>query len=377
MANNEDLVSMGFTAQEIAQVEALSKKKSFGGLYESTWTHQQNANWAANDSNTRREAAIKDIINKRGGGGSGQKGGSASGSESSSFSGIEDPQVYAQLKGKLSGMIAGTDTDIARAKQFKEQSINQYDQLLANYSKQGAFTDAAALMQQNLSSAMEANKPAIQRAMEGAGTSAGSMQALLSQQLADKASLSAGALGAQQAVSYGQIAAQLMGGRGQLTTGRDAGVSDIAMIGDLLKISRGNQNSYSNFDPASMMNAETNRMLVGGQLANQTNAVNAIKSAARNKELDDAYAKINSTGFSGDGIKGFGGYSSVAEYDTATAAAEKKKRDDEKKKRDDYRAQLDAQNARYQAYTSSTPAYAGKPSGSLTNETTGQRYQFS
>lgn len=296
MANNEDLVAMGFTPQEIAQVEALSKRKATHTMYDSTWTMQQNTNWAANEANTRREAAIKDILGNKGGGVGQQRGGTQSGNES--FSGIADPEVYAQLKNKLSGMLGGTDADTLRAKQLKEQSINQYDQLLADFSKKGAFTDAAALMQQNLNSAMEDNKPAIQRAIEGSGTSAGSMQALLSQQLADKASLSAGALGAEQAKAYGQISASLMSGRGQLTTGRDTGISDIAQIGDLLKVNKGS--AYSNFDPANMMNAQTNRMQFEQNTLNQANALQEAKNAAHHAEVQANLDKINSSGFAGN-----------------------------------------------------------------------------
>ncbi len=208
----------------------------------------------------------------RSGGTGTSKGSAASGQES--FTGIADQEVFGALKNKLSGMLAGTDANTNLATQQKQESIGKYDQLLADYSKQGAFTDSAALMQQNLKTVMEANKPAIQRAMEGAGTSAGSMQALLSQQLSDKAALSAGALGAEQAKSYGQISAQLMGGRGQLTQGRDSSASDIVGIADLLKVSKGS--SYGNFDPASMLNAEAN--MLRAQSASETAGGGAAKS---------------------------------------------------------------------------------------------------
>jgi hypothetical protein len=232
-------VDYGLTEQEYKQAQEMAKLKQI----------QSGGNFTAAPGSYQRALAAEIEAIRRNKGQGAATVGTQSGTESSSFSGIADPEVYAQLKNKLSGMLSGTDANTARAAQLKEQSINQYDQLLADFSKKGAFTDAAALMQQNLNSAMEANKPAIQRAIEGSGTSAGSMQALLSQQLADKASLSAGALGAEQAKAYGQISASLMSGRGQLTTGRDAGISDIAMIGDLLKTSRSNSNSFSNFDP--------------------------------------------------------------------------------------------------------------------------------
>jgi len=221
---------------------------------------------------TYSKALDRMVERERARSGGASKGGGASGQES--FSGIADQEVFGALKSKLSGMLAGTDAGTALAKQQKQESIGKYDQLLADYSKQGAFTDAASLMKQNLNASMEANKPAIQRAMEGSGTSAGSMQALLSQQLSDKASLSAGALGAEQAKAYGQISAQLMSGRGQLTQGRDSGVADIVGIADLLKVSKGS--SYGNFDPASMLNAEAN-MLRAQSASDLTGGAGATK----------------------------------------------------------------------------------------------------
>lgn len=82
--------------------------------------------------------------------------------------------------------------------------------LLQDYSKQNAFGDAQGLMALTLQKAMEQNMPAISRAIEGAGTSAGSMQALLAGNAARDASLAASALGAEQAKSYGNISSNLM-----------------------------------------------------------------------------------------------------------------------------------------------------------------------
>ena len=74
--------------------------------------------------------------------------------------------------------------------------------LLAQYSKQQAFSDAQGLMALNLQQSMEKNKPAIAKSIESAGTSASSMQGLLSQNLARDSALSASALGAEQAKAY-------------------------------------------------------------------------------------------------------------------------------------------------------------------------------
>lgn len=92
----------------------------------------------------------------------------------------------------------------------RESVYPMLQNLLQDYSKQNAFGDAQGLMALTLQKAMEQNMPAISRAIEGAGTSAGSMQALLAGNAARDASLAASALGAEQAKSYGNISSNLM-----------------------------------------------------------------------------------------------------------------------------------------------------------------------
>ena len=81
--------------------------------------------------------------------------------------------------------------------------------LLQQYSKQQAFTDASGLMALNLKKSQEANAPAIAKSIEGAGTSASSMQGLLASNLANDSALAASALGADQAKAYGVIQTNL------------------------------------------------------------------------------------------------------------------------------------------------------------------------
>ena len=81
--------------------------------------------------------------------------------------------------------------------------------LLQQYSKQQAFTDASGLMALNLKKSQEANAPAIAKSIEGAGTSASSMQGLLASNLANDSALAASALGAEQAKAYGGIQTNL------------------------------------------------------------------------------------------------------------------------------------------------------------------------
>jgi hypothetical protein len=74
--------------------------------------------------------------------------------------------------------------------------------LLGEFSKQKAFEDAKGLMALNMQNSMQKNMPAIQKSIEGAGTSASSMQSLLSQNLVADSALAASALGAEQAKAY-------------------------------------------------------------------------------------------------------------------------------------------------------------------------------
>lgn len=119
------------------------------------------------------------------------------------------PQSLASLEALISMLQGGGSlqqkAEIAR----KKQTQDLIQQMLGQYSSGQAFTDAQGLMALNLQKAMETNMPQIQRSIEGAGTSASSMQSLLAQNMARDSSLAASALGAEQAKAYGGITSQL------------------------------------------------------------------------------------------------------------------------------------------------------------------------
>ena len=112
------------------------------------------------------------------------------------------PESLAALQGLIDQLMSGGTNEILseRAKRAQTQQVIQA--LLGQVSSGQAFEEAKGLMALNLQKAMEQNMPAIQRAIEGSGTSAGSMQALLAQKLASESALSASALGAEQAKAY-------------------------------------------------------------------------------------------------------------------------------------------------------------------------------
>lgn len=121
--------------------------------------------------------------------------GSNTGGSSAALSGLSS------LMALLQKQAAGTDV----YGQARQEDITAQQQTQADYSKENAFTDAQGLMNKALADTMQQLLPSINMASEGAGASQGSMRALLLQQAAQKAATEAAALGAQQAVDYGNI----------------------------------------------------------------------------------------------------------------------------------------------------------------------------
>jgi len=165
-------------------------------------------------------------------------------SDSESFSGISNPEALASLLNFIKTGVNGNPN--YQAQLAKRQGVaGEVNSLMGNYSKEAAFRDAQMLMQQNLQKSMEAQMPSIMAAIQGAGTSASSMQGLLSQQLAQSSAQSAGALGAQQATSYGNIAANLSNTLEALTRIDNSGTTDYLKALELLRESTSKSTSSS------------------------------------------------------------------------------------------------------------------------------------
>lgn len=175
-------------------------------------------------------------------GGGGGGGTSASGS----MSGIDNPEALKMLMDYLGMQLSGgTEEEKAlRAERLKQIALTRAN--AGDYTKGAAFADAAALMAQNLRQAMEKQMPAINKAIQGAGTSAGSMQALLSQKLATESSQAASALGAEQAKAYGGISAQLQAVLEALTRADATNSNAIANAFNNLKVTRSYSSAINN-----------------------------------------------------------------------------------------------------------------------------------
>lgn len=174
-----------------------------------------------------------------GGGGGGESSGS-------SFTGITDPAVYAILLQALQSAAGGGDADYKAQRAERNTEIQRTRALSGDYTKNAAFADAADLMAQQLRQSLEANMPAISKSIQGAGTSASSMQGLLSQKLATESAQAAGALGAKQATDYGQISGVLQGILERLTVPDNSNMQALAQLLNVAKTSSQTQRSVTN-----------------------------------------------------------------------------------------------------------------------------------
>lgn len=170
---------------------------------------------------------------------------SQSTSNSSSFNGITDANALKALQALIAQLASGGTEADKKQQAERTQTIDDTRAAAADYSKDAAFQDAADLISQSLQASMEKNMPAISKSIQGAGTSASSMQGLLSQRLATDAAQSAGALGAQQATSYGGITAQLSSVLEKLTQSDPTNTNALINALGLLKNTTSSSSSQS------------------------------------------------------------------------------------------------------------------------------------
>ena len=167
-------------------------------------------------------------------------------SSQSQFAGIDNPEALSILMDFIRQTAGGGTEEQRKQRAERNTEIQRTRALAGDYTKQSAFADAAELMAQQLRVSLEKNMPAISRSIQGAGTSASSMQGLLSQKLATESAQAASALGAEQAKSYGNISAQLQGVLEALTRIDPSIESNLLKALDLTKVSRSEGRSVTN-----------------------------------------------------------------------------------------------------------------------------------
>lgn len=189
---------------------------------------------------------------------------STSSSVSSGFSGINDPKALEALQTLIEQLQSGGTDAMKSQAASKKAGIDQINAALGDYKKSAAFQDALDLVTASLDKALLAQKPAITRAVHGAGTSASSMQGLLAQNAAEAASTQAGALGAEQAKSYGQITASLLNTLVNATNSSDPAVTELLKALDLTRVSQQNSTSVSQSQGSSTDPVQQQQQSSGG-----------------------------------------------------------------------------------------------------------------
>lgn len=99
--------------------------------------------------------------------------------------------------------------------------------LIGDYSKGNARAESEAGVRAQAEIEREKNMPILRRAVEGAGTSAGSMQALLAQNFERDIARSAAMAGNDAATKYGTIQASLSSALSNLATGNQSNATDL------------------------------------------------------------------------------------------------------------------------------------------------------
>lgn len=160
--------------------------------------------------------------------------------------GILNPDAWAMLMDFMKQVAGGGTEEQRRQRAERNTEIQRTRALGGDFTKRSAFADAAELMAQNLRQSLEKNMPAISRSIQGAGTSASSMQGLLSQKLATESAQAASALGAEQAKSYGTISTQLQNVLEALTRADNSQSDSLLKALDLSRASVGTGSSTSN-----------------------------------------------------------------------------------------------------------------------------------
>lgn len=158
------------------------------------------------------------VDSRSGTSGSGSSSGSQSGSQSGTTSQTSttnsttrnmSTQNEAQLNALINQLLSGGTPEMKAQAAARRGEIATVQGTREGFNKDDAFNDAQGLIAQQMRRALEAALPGISRAAEDAGSSGGALRALLLQDASQRAAESSSALGAQQAVQYGNINANL------------------------------------------------------------------------------------------------------------------------------------------------------------------------
>ena len=188
-----------------------------------------------------------------------------------------DPNSLKTLEQFITQLMSGGTANQKGEIQKRDAMTQFVTNLLGLVSPEQANADAQGLMGQQLQKSLEQQMPALQKAIEGAGTSASSMQALIANRIAQDSAQSAAALGGEQQKAYAQSRAQLASLLEAFTRPQNTVENTLIQALNALKGAVTNTNStrYSSNSSSQNTTGQTNSTTNSQQVA-QRGAVNPV-----------------------------------------------------------------------------------------------------
>jgi len=201
-----------------------------------------------------------------------------------------DPNSMKTLQEFIAQLMSGGTANQKGEIQKRDAMTQFVTNLLGLVSPQQANADAQGLMSLNLQQSMEKQMPALQKAIEGAGTSASSMQALLANRIAQDAALNASALGGEQQKAYAQSRAQLASLLEAFTRPQNTVENTLIQALSALKgaVTTTNSTRFSNQNSSQNTTGRQNQTTNSQQVA-QRGAINPVNETLKQVAAPERY----------------------------------------------------------------------------------------
>jgi len=191
-----------------------------------------------------------------------------------------DPASLASLQSLIQTLVGGGTPEQQAQRAARQEEIARARQGAADYSKGAAGADAAVASQAASRQAMEQAMGNLNRAIVGAGTSGGSMQALLAQQAVRDAAELQAKMQLEAATQYGGIATQYQGILEALTRPDNSQVD--SLLAALQLAMQANQTTTKNTQTNRFGQETTNKITDRTQNVNTNSVTNTTEDIVRN-----------------------------------------------------------------------------------------------
>lgn len=191
-----------------------------------------------------------------------------------------DPASLASLQSLIQTLVGGGTPEQQAQRAARQEEIARSRQGAADYSKGAAFVDAAGASQAANRQAMEQAMGNLNRAIVGAGTSGGSMQALLAQQAVRDAAELQAKMQLEAATQYGGIATQYQSILEALTRPDNSQVD--SLLAALQLAMQANQTTTKNTQTNRFGQETTNKLTDRTQNVNTNSVTNTTEDIVRN-----------------------------------------------------------------------------------------------